>query len=165
MDELEKYIKDNIHKFNEGKMPQGHKEEFMNKINELENKKIGIIGFRRIIRYTSLAVAAIAIAFIIKNISINKSDSAIEVINYEQILEQQEKEILSLTKEMDPETFVEMKNTMNIILYESIPLSEQLPDELSDEEKMEILREYYKEKSNALKSLRLLYAQETNPID
>jgi hypothetical protein len=66
---------------------------------------------------------------------------------------------------MDPETFVEMENTMNIILYESIPLSEQLPDELSDEEKMEILREYYKEKSNALKSLRLLYAQETNPID
>ncbi len=165
MDELEKYIKDNIHKFNEGKMPQGHKEEFMNKINELENKKIGIIGFRRIIWYTSLAVAAIAIAFIIKNISINKSDSAIEVINYAQILEQQEKEILSLTKEMDPETFVEMENTMNIILYESIPLSEQLPDELSDEEKMEILREYYKEKSNALKSLKLLYAQETNPID
>ena len=108
---------------------------------------------------------AIAIAFIIKNISINKSDSAIEVINYAQILEQQEKEILSLTKEMDPETFAEMENTMNIILYESIPLSEQLPDELSDEEKMKILREYYKEKSNALKSLRLLYAQETNPID
>lgn len=165
MDQLEKYIKENINQFNDGPMPQGHKEMFKRKLKENNSKNVHRIGFARIIRYTTIAVATIIIAFIVKNISIIEKTKANDELNYAQIIKEQELEILNLTKDMDPNTFEEMESTMNIITYESIPLSEQLPDEMEDEEKIKILREYYKQKSEALKRLKLLYAEQTNVID
>lgn len=165
MDELEKYIKGNIEQFNDGQMPKGHKELFNKKLKETESGNIPRIGFARIIRMTSIAVAAIVLVFIVKNVTLYKQTKAIDVVNYAHELVQQEEEILNHFKEMDPNTLEELKSTLNIIIHETIPLSDQLPDEISAERKARILREYYKQKSEALKSLKLLYAQEINPID
>ena len=47
-------------------------------------------------------------------------------------------------------------NSIKSITEEAIPLSEQLPAELSQEKRAEILREYYKAKTAALKNFRVL---------
>ncbi|MDO4735626.1 MAG: hypothetical protein Q4B21_01210 [Bacteroidia bacterium] len=165
MDQLEKFITDNIEQFNDGQMPAADKELFNKKLKESELQKVSKIGFARIIRMTSVAVAAIVLVFIVKNVTITKEAKTIDVVNYTQQLAKEGDEILNLYKEMAPEALEELKSTLNIVLHESIPLNEQLPDELSADKKALILREYYKQKSEALKSLKLLYAQETNPID
>ena len=64
----------------------------------------------------------------------------------------QEAETLMLFEEDDQY----MINNVKAITNEAIPLSEQLPSELSPAQRAEILREYYKAKTAALKNFRVL---------
>ena len=83
MDNIEKYINDNLDKFNDGQLPQGHKDTFMKKLEKAKESNVHHLSFTRIIRYTSVAVAAIVIGFIIKNITLSTTENnKIEVINY-----------------------------------------------------------------------------------
>jgi hypothetical protein len=47
----------------------------------------------------------------------------------------------------------EIINSIRSITFEAIPLEDQLPEELSEKEKVEILNEYYNQKYAALESL------------
>lgn len=169
MDNLEKYINDNLEQLDSYEMPQGHKERFMVRLAAQEKpvqedtvqkpaqqrRKITFWNRKRIISAASVA-AVVAIGLItalspavqeaICNYRIQKSAQQIYIV---------ESEIMQMLGEDEQY----MINNLKTITEEAVPLAEQLPEELSPRQRAEILIRYYKAKTASLKSFKTLYAQ------
>ena len=169
MDNLEKYINDNLEQLDSYEMPQGHKERFMAKLAALEKpvqedpdqepapqrRKITFWNRKRFLSAVS-AAAVVAIGLItalspavqeaICNYRIQKSAQQIYIV---------ESEIMQMLGEEEQY----MINSLKTITEEAVPLAEQLPAELSPRQRAEILIRYYKAKTASLKSFKTLYAQ------
>lgn len=168
MENLEKYIQDNLEQFDCGEMPQGHQERFLAKLEAIQTQehhaapKPRHMFTRRSLFTASAAAAAIIIALFA---TLQPHESGDEYIIGIQELAQEmymeEAEILQIL----PEDEHIMINSVKSITQEAIPLTEQLPDELSPEKRAEILREYYKAKTDGLKRIKTLYAQSDQIID
>lgn len=171
MDNLEKYIQNNLEEFNCGEMPQGHQERFLAHLAEIEtatncepgqetgsstHHKAKRLFTRRTIFTATSAAAAIIIALSVSLFTANGDDEySIEIQELAQQMYLEETDILMQFGEED----LYLINSVKSITEEAIPLSDQLPDELSPQRRAEILREYYKTKTAALKSIKSLYAQ------
>ena len=157
MENLEKYIQDNLEQFNCGEMPLGHQERFMAKLQAAQaapERKAPRLFSRRSIFAATAAAAAIVIAFFITTGS-PASDSDDYTIAIHEVAEEmyiEEAEIMIMLGEDDQN----IVNSVKSITEEAIPLSEQLPAELSQEKRAQILREYYKTRTAALKNFRVL---------
>ena len=158
MENLEKYIQDNLEQFNCGEMPLGHQERFMAKLQAAqaapERKAPRLFSSRSIFAATAAAAAAIVIAFFISTGS-PASDGDVYTIAIHEVAEEmyiEEAEIMMMLGEDDQH----IVNSVKSITEEAIPLSEQLPAELSQEKRAQILREYYKTRTAALKNFRVL---------
>lgn len=157
MENLEKYIQDNLEQFNCGEMPLGHQERFMAKLQAAQaapERKAPRLFSRRSLFAATAAAAAIVIAFFITTGS-PASDSDDYTIAIHEVAEEmyiEEAEIMMILGEDDQN----IVNSVKSITEEAIPLSEQLPEELSQEKRAQILREYYKAKTAALKNFRFL---------
>jgi hypothetical protein len=169
MDNLEKYINDNLEQLDSYEMPQGHKERFMARLAALEKsaqdmtaqepapqrRKITFWNRKRIISAVS-AAAVVAIGLItalspavqeaVYTYRIQKSAQQIYIV---------ESEIMQMLGEDEQY----MINSLKTITEEAVPLAEQLPAELSPRQRAEILIRYYKAKTASLKSFKTLYAQ------
>lgn len=168
MENLEKYIQENIEQFNTGEMPAGHKERFMAKLEALNTQerkaaKPHRLFSRRSIFTASAAAAAIIIALLATPHSGEQDENQYNIAIQELAQEMYMEEAETLMLFGEDEQY--MINNVKSITNEAIPLTEQLPDELSPERRAEILREYYKAKTAALKKIRTLYAQSEEPID
>lgn len=164
MENLEKYIQDNLEQFNKGEMPAGHQERFTAKLEALQTQepKPHHLPIRRILFAASAAAAAIIIAlFTALQPGSIESSYSITVQELAQEMYTEEAEIL----QMLPEDDLQMINSVKSITQEAVPLTDLLPDELSPEKRAEILREYYKAKTAGLKKIKTLYAQSDEPID
>lgn len=165
MENLEKYIQDNLEQFNSGEMLAGHQERFMAKLqagqangeNTNPHRKTPHLFSSRSIFAATAAAAAIIIAFFITTGSPVSDDEAYTIAIHEVAEEMylEETDILMMLRKDDQNII----NSVKSITEEAIPLSEQLPAELSSEKRIEILREYYKTKTAALKKFKTLYAQ------
>ena len=157
MENLEKYIQDNLEQFNCGEMPLGHQERFMAKLQAAQaapERKAPRLFSRRSLFAATAAAAAIVIAFFITTGS-PTSDSDDYTIAIHEVAEEmyiEEAEIMMMLGEDDQN----IVNSVKSITEEAIPLSEQLPAELSQEKRAQILREYYKTRTAALKNFRVL---------
>ena len=163
MENLEKYIQNNLEQFNAGELPAGHQERFMAKL--AQTKKTGRkrpFYHRTIFAATAAAAAVIIGAFIalgIPQYRLEQLNISIQELAQEMYLE--ETELLQMF--LEDEQY--MINNIKSITEEAIPLADQLPDELSPARRAEILREYYKAKTAGLKQIKTLYAQSDQPID
>ena len=112
--------------------------------------------------FASTAAAAVILTLTITGIPIYKEaqlERSVEKMAQE--MYRQEAEILQMFSQEEQY----MINNVKAITEETIPLAEQLPDELSPEKKTQILRDYYKAKTAALKQIKTLYAQSEQIID
>lgn len=176
MENLEKYITDNLDQFNCGQMPAGHNERFLARLSQAQATaniaqpqakapakcRILYLFSRKAIFAATSAAAAIIIALVATTTLKSQDEKyTIGVQELAQEMFRQEAETLMLFEEDDQY----MINNVKAITNEAIPLSEQLPSELSPAQRAEILREYYKAKTAALKTIKTLYAQSGQPIE
>ena len=163
MDNLDKYIQNNLELFNTGELPAGHQERFMAKLAQTQKTgRTGPFSRKAIFAATAAAAAAIIGAFIalgIPQYRLEQLNISIQELAHEMYRE--ESEILQVI----PEDEQYMINNVKSITEEAIPLADQLPDELSPEKRAEILREYYKAKTDGLRKIKTLYAQSDQHID
>jgi hypothetical protein len=177
MENLEKYIQNNLGQFNTGEMPVGHQERFMAKLQAAQasdrqtsstedagmqagngkgapTRKAPRLFSRRSLFAAAGAAAAIIIAFFLTPGSTTSTEEeySIEIQEMAQEMYMEEADILKMLGGKDQNII----NSIKSITEEAIPLSEQLPAELSQEKRAEILREYYKAKTAALKNFRVL---------
>lgn len=157
MENLEKYIQNNLGQFNTGEMPVGHQERFMAKLKTAQGapeRKAPRLFSRRSLFAAAVAAAAIIIALFLTPGSTTSTEEeySIEIQEMAQEMYMEEADILKMLGGKDQNII----NSIKSITEEAIPLSEQLPAELSQEKRAEILREYYKAKTAALKNFRVL---------
>ena len=164
MENLEKYINDNLEQLGSYEMPQGHKERFMARMAAQEpqetvaaspeRRKITFWNRRRIISAASAAAVVAIGLFATLNPAVQEMFYRHEIKKCAQQIYIEESEILQMLGEDEQY----MINNLKTITEEAVPLEEQLPAELSPEKRAEILIRYYKAKSASLKSFKTLYA-------
>lgn len=147
---IEEYIKENREVFNEGTLPQGHHKRFLEKLQAQENKHAKKQRTFTLLTRTLLSAAAVfLLAFIIGELSGNKKEK-----DYLALMLQEEEEVIQLISQADPFTGELMLNALENITFEAIPLKEQLPQEISDTQRKEILQAYYKQKTEGIQEIK-----------
>lgn len=164
MENLEKYINENLEQISSCEMPQGHKERFMAKLAAQEpqktvaaspeRRKISFWNRRRIISAAS-AAAVVAIGLITAlNPAVQEKIYSYQVHKSAQQIYIEETEILQMLGEDEHY----MINNLKTITEEAVPLADILPAELTPKQRAEILTQYYKAKTASLKKFKKLYA-------
>lgn len=174
MDNLEKYIKDNLDKFEQGEMPTGHKERFFEKLSAMEmndkpNAKQSstiVQLFRRKRKRVIWSICSAAAIIIIALFVGRPASEEIKVLDengveYTTLMTTLENEIIDLSKSCSKKSAKEALKASRNVTFEAIPITEQLPEELSDEERAKILRRYYKEKTDGLKRIKTYLAEQS----
>ncbi len=161
MDNLEKYIQNNLDKCNSGEMPQGHRERFMAKLQARHPQPTQ--AKRKLPWRLAGVISAAAIAVLYFTIG-TPSQEQHDTITIQELAKQmyiEETEVLQMFTEEEQY----MINSVKSITEEAIPLADQLPDELTPARRAEILKEYYKAKTASLRQIKTLYAQSDQIID
>ena len=164
MDNLEKYINENLEQVNCYEMPQGHKERFIAKLEAQEAAVMGpapqrqktIFWNRRRILSSASAAAVVAIGIMTAlNPAVQEKIYSYQVQKSAQQIYIEETEIMQMLGEDE----LYMINNLKSITEEAVPLADILPVELSPKQRAEILIQYYKAKTTSLKKFKTLYAQ------
>lgn len=172
MDNLKQYIEENRDEFDRGPMPQGNKERFMSRLNNVssnklqQNRKKGALKSKyvRLVRIaTGIAAAMVISVFLVRW---HTEKSRIPVMDndtdYLTLMKNLEQEIIILSKECDRKTARQAIRASENVIYETIPITEQLPKELPDRKKAVILKQYYKEKTEGLRKIKTFLAMQTS---
>lgn len=145
MTELERYISSNAGAFDSEPVPAGSRERFMASV-AAERRK-------RRIWYMAMAINGIAAALAaLIRIGYQPDMENILEKHYTRIAET-ELAIISIAGTDHPDEIEEVMSSIHSITFESIPMEEQLPDEIPLKERIRILNDYYNMKHEALKSL------------
>lgn len=144
MSGIEKYIKENIGEFDVYPVPEGSRNAFLEKVKAEKSRG----GLRTVIVTISSMAAAAAIAFLLVPGSL-----AHDIEKLHRKLATMEMEILTLVSETAPEELDEIQNTIRMVTSDAIPLEEQLPEEMKEESRKKILKEYYDIKYKALETI------------
>ena len=145
MTELERYISSNIDAFDCEPIPEGGKERFMDAVRQERRKnRIQVLS----IAFTGMAACIAIIMAVLVEPDISK-----ELERHYTRMAMKENEILTIVERECPEETDMIMNTLRTITADTIPLEDQLPEELSTKEKSRILNEYYDHKCSALVNL------------
>ena len=141
MDSLKQFIEENRSSFESEQLPSGHKMRMERKISSVRNRRFAI-------RITGVAAAIILAAIIpISTIMNNKVDSITAMIwEYEGEIESRATELYQKAVQVDSHHQDIIIGTIDQLIYEAIPLSDQIPAGLNNERRREIYEEYYKTK-------------------
>ena len=150
MSGIEDYIRENIADFDMHDIPAGSKDVFLKKMKD-ERRHRGL-------RITVSAISSMAAAAAIV-LSIVPQSLASELEKHHRRLAEKESEILILAGKVYPYEADAILSTVRSITAETIPLEDQLPDEMSLKDRRRILKEYYNHKINALEEVMTLYTE------
>lgn len=138
---------------------EGDFERFMAKWEEVGNEQIRngrIWGWRRGVLSVAASVAlVIAVGFTLRYFSPQQEILRI----YEGYCE----EVSALTTEMQMmvcgDEIENINNVINSINYESVPLFSLLPEEMSQREKVKLIKEHYHQKMEGIKRFKVLLTE------
>lgn len=152
MDRLEQYIKDNRSSFDVELPPSGSRERFMARL-EAENNERKVVRFRPV--WLSAAVSAAAVVAVVLGLSYTEADRTIKRCISE--MNSQEAHVIALVDNVCPQDMDIVMNSIRSITSEAIPFTDLLPDELPEEERLGIIKDYYGRKTEALQKLMACY--------
>ncbi len=149
MEELKDIIKENPQVFEQGDLPEGHRERFLMKVAQQSKRPL----YRRF----NYKVAAVITLFILVTgqVLLNSFSSK----DYGRILEQQSIKVQNLAQQLDPFQRDMVQGVIDQLVMEAIPLRDQLPQELSKREVRRIKESYYTPKIEGMNQLRNYVAE------
>ena len=171
-DTLEEIILRTRELCDEGRMPAGHKERFLERLQQREAKKN---LWQRLIDWSSnlytgrglsLAITgglcAVAVAFLLlKDPSVTDSTKRMEN-KYMFEMEKYAEELADQISQMGEFDREDVKYSIeSIVTSDTIPMNLQLPKEMSKKEKQKIIKEYYERKMEGLKKVKTFIAINT----
>lgn len=154
MQNLEQFIKENREAFHTGEIPQGHKARFSEKLRKAAAERKRKHVFNTMARIILPVAAVFIIAFIIDNRYSSRNT------NYALLMADEERQVMELMKETDPFTGKQLMTALENITFEAIPLKDQLPEELPEKQKKEIMNEYYRQKTEGIQKIKDFLIQE-----
>ncbi len=145
MDNLEEHIRKNSASFDTELPPEGSEKRFLDRLEEIQGADAGTPSPRRlpvrILLYAVSAAAAIALLLIVGRPSGQEEIFRGVADNPEAIYSHYLAELADVWQTVGPDE--EASSLLDMITEEAVPLADQLPEELSRQERAEILREYY----------------------
>lgn len=153
MDDLKRYILENRAEFDDVPVPVGSRERFLVKAARLKNKRMWI--------WTG-AAAILAAVFAVSGVYRGNDTAGLERMMLE--MTRSEIEIMALVETNFPQDVESVGNTLRSIMSEAIPLASLLPDEMSDEERINVLKDYYGRKEEALERVKQYYENEIKEL-
>ena len=157
MDELKKFIDDHRDAFETEVPGAGHRERFMNEADRYGRRRI----FSR--RYVVVSVAAALIGFGIFLGSRAFRDGIDPVLSEVEAFNRDFETLSEQTVFAGQRLGMDTTEILDILLdiyCDTIPLYQQLPEELSDAEKVRILKRYFNLKIKAVKQLQARLSEE-----
>lgn len=158
MDNLEEYIKSNAEEFNTVELPDGHLDRFIEKMEPRQNKVHKIV-------WAALAVAAALTAIIFLNQPKGNEDLMIsghskdwfanignDQIEISRTYYEKVGELYEVILSQHPDGSLD--DSISSIAEETIPLIDQLPEEMDPETKAAILKEYYGDLLDGLERIK-----------
>lgn len=162
MDNLRNFIGQHRSDFETDALPEGHRERFLRKLGETEPRKAPdarpVFPLRWRIAALSAAAAVLVGIFLMQD-RMAPDPVTLEIMAYNRNLDSLTHDIMDICRRTDGDTS-QVNEVIRIIGGEAIPLYDQLPEELSDEEKARILRRYFNLKLKAVKQLRAHISEE-----
>ena len=184
MMDIERFVEKHREEFNHGKMPEGHKERFMQKLEseprisvaERLKKTIGeafkTLTLKKAGLYFGIpAVAVVAVCLVIMGIN-NRGYNRIELVTpadaesaealenaYLQQIRDYGKSVISFSHSTAPCIEEQISDAVSSISDDAVPMSVQLPQEISRKEQFKILKEYYNQKMLGLHRIKLCLAE------
>lgn len=155
---LEDFIAKNREKISEVKLSEGFSDEMLVRISEgIKSKKE---RKRAVLRYTYGIAAALALLVTVGLLSLpnaKKENSIAEIEEY-YILIKEINQLNSAERDYAVKEGI-YKSVKDITEEEKQSIEEQLPDEISEQEREEIIKRYYNEKNKGLERLRNFLAE------
>lgn len=145
---IEQYIQENKTLFNEGSLPEGHQQRFLEKLQAAEQKQVRLRRSVKLVRTLLSAAAVVALALLIpRALPFAQKD-------YMALMLEEEEAVIQLLSQSDPFTRQQMSTALESITFEAIPLQELLPEELPSKQQQKILQAYYKQKVEGIQELK-----------
>lgn len=160
---LEKFVRENREWFDEQEPVEGHRERFLKKLESEVNNDAKKRKREMIILSASSAAAVLIAGIILFGHGVFRSqEDEFEKIHIEYLEEVRKygEEIEDLSYLINGERDGYGMFFLNISEDEPIPFLAQLPDELDRSEKALLLKEYYNQKLNGLKQMKLLMSEQ-----
>lgn len=155
---LEDFIAKNRKKISEVKLPEGFSDEMLVRISEgIKSKKE---RKKAVLRYTYGIAAALTLLVTVGLLSLpnaEKENSIAEIEEY-YILIKEINQLNSAERDYAVKEGI-YKSVKDITEEEKQSIEEQLPDEISEQEREEIIKRYYNEKNKGLERLRNFLAE------
>lgn len=150
MDKLHDFVRDNRGLFDDGPLNDGHEARFRRKLDWAGRRPHLPAG-----RWALVAGIAAAVFFgvMLCRDGLRENPVQVEIDLYNRSLEALTRDIVDASERCGEDTS-EMKTIIRDISNDTVPLYEQLPDELGDEEKARILKKYFNLKLKAVRQLR-----------
>jgi hypothetical protein len=152
MDRLEQYIKENINSFDAELPPSGSRARFMARL-EAEKARNKVVRLRHV--WMSAAVSAAAVVAALVAFSYSGADKDIERSIL--AMNSQEAQVIALVEKVCPQEMDVVMSSIRSITVEAIPITDQLPDELPEKERIRIIKDYYGRKIEALQDIMACY--------
>ena len=147
MTELEKYIRDNAGEFDDKTPAEGHEGRFMARLMADSPVKPANEGKGWRILFITLATAAVLAGVFVTGSSFGHFTGR----NPEAIYLAYMAEVSKLYKDCPMEDSASWDDALSQLTEETVPLFEQLPEEMPKREKARILKQYYGELLNGAK--------------
>ena len=150
MDKLCDFVRNNRGLFDDGPLNGGHEARFRRKLD-----RIGRRSHSPAVRWALAAGAAAVVFFgaMLCRDGLRENPVQAEIDLYNRSLEALTRDIVDVSERRGEDTS-EMKTIIRDISNDTVPLYEQLPDELGDEKKARILKKYFNLKLKAVRQLR-----------
>jgi len=157
MDELKRFIDDHRSGFETEPPQEGHRERFAAKVSRTSLRSTLPL------RYAAMLAAAALIGigiFVGNRALLSRIDPVLsEVETFDRSFETLSEQTVFTGQRCGADT-AEIRHILQEIRCDSIPLHQQLPDELSDAEKVRILKRYFNLKLKAVKQLQAQLSDE-----
>lgn len=148
-DHLHDFIRDHREAFDSAPLNDGHGERFRRKLEKSGRRTGGPLRYAWIVG----AAAVVFFGIMLCRDGLRENPVEEEIDLYNRSLEMLTRDIVDVSRRCGEDT-AEMKTIIRDISNDAVPLYEQLPDELGDEQKARILKKYFNLKLKAVKQLR-----------
>lgn len=150
MEEIKKIIDNSRSELENFEIPFGHKERFFDKFESQNSRLL----WKKRVKYL---YAAAIIVLILTPLSTNFhgifQNKNIDSTYYESLISEKNLILLEMSEGLDPINKAVVNSTLDQLVNEAIPFSNQIPENIPDKQMEEVLRSYYCPKIDGLERL------------
>ena len=144
MDELKNFTDNFRDEFEKEALPENHKVRFMLKLNREQRRGMSSNRYRQVMFY--FAAASIVLFLVLTPVLyLNKvyNDRTLDISDYIGMLEERSETVTKIAESLNSQDKAVVLSTLDQLTFEAVPFESQLPQEIVNGERKELIKSYY----------------------